>query len=659
MAALCVHVIFVLLAQLEQGPPPRGRRLCSVGHLPPRFTPEPVEAPGALDRIVRARSFERELVLLGTDGHYVHTAADTLRNLHAVGVAHVMTIVLQRSLCDELVALFAPAGCAWSTLFASGGSGHSTSGQLLGKGSGVARRHYLLHFALEARLNVLQLDLDTVFFDNPYVALHAIIPPGGGGLACHPTSQSIANGGLLYLAGASERPLLARMMREYLARLRRALDDPIAEAGRVLSVLGEMHLAADVLRAAPNGTAAVGGGGGADAASGGAGGAVMFSAEEREFISRTIGESIGNEQNTAHETIVSAIVGDYGRGLAPKSLRAASIAVATIVKEGRRSRGRGGKGMGEARIKALLAESERLIQRSDAVQRRCSAALRKRHQPYAPAALDGYRQLACGAHGLREELLRRRDRTGSWWALARPADERGPPCDHGCGVIALLPRWTYTMNNELIVELKMCAHVNCGRRRAPANGRLPDRRRLLAKGSGDGAAWWPLVAAHHLDKDEHRLLQARVLAQLLPLQSPADELAAAPVAIERAPAHVRARLHGIKSVKVPPGRRPAWSVAFDVCAKLRARGFNGTYPESGGRLANYSPGFVKDHREKWAVLCDSGPAATAMDDAAARGDATPVRRSYARMRVTAGESRWLSCLPRRVCELRGGPRREL
>jgi len=169
----------------------------SAGRLPP-FTllGADLEAPGVLRQVVDQVAFRRELIIAcgdGTAGASSSTALNTVLQLHALRLHHVLFISDSNASCYGLRAALPSLACVWSSRLPT----------TKPPNAGIAvelywsyafyfydiRKHYLAELTIELGVNVLQTDTDTMWLANPYPTLKRVF----GGQQVHTQTPLCSN----------------------------------------------------------------------------------------------------------------------------------------------------------------------------------------------------------------------------------------------------------------------------------------------------------------------------------------------------------------------------------------------------------------------------------------------------------------------------------
>ena len=152
----------------------------SAGKLPP-FTSfgVDVEAPGALAKVAQEISYKREIFLVCGDGsaYASPTALNTVLQLYALRIRHVLYMSDGPEACARLRRAVPSLACAWSSVINTSKPTHDSV--LVRKWWDMrfyfynVRKHILSRLAGELGYNVMQTDTDVAWFANPYPALKA------------------------------------------------------------------------------------------------------------------------------------------------------------------------------------------------------------------------------------------------------------------------------------------------------------------------------------------------------------------------------------------------------------------------------------------------------------------------------------------------------
>ncbi|KAG8460789.1 hypothetical protein KFE25_010844 [Diacronema lutheri] len=195
-------------------------RFCSVGKLAP-YRAGDFERPGELERAVRARSWEGELVLSYANAGGSAWVANLAFSLRDVGIEHFLLLMMSDGACANLFASAAALSCGWSS-WDMGGCKSEAESTGATERMWFIRHHYLARIIELGTVNVMALDGDVTVNAMPYALLHE---PGRLGdvhavvsLDNAPSALNV-NNGFLYLrrcapGGQVHRALLEILQRE-------------------------------------------------------------------------------------------------------------------------------------------------------------------------------------------------------------------------------------------------------------------------------------------------------------------------------------------------------------------------------------------------------------------------------------------------------------
>ena len=197
----------------------------SAGKLPPfaSFAVD-VEQPGALAKAASEIAYNREIILVCGDGsaYASPTALNTVLQLYALRLRHVLYLSDGPSACFRLRRAVPSLACAWSSILNTSKPAHDSV--LVRKWWDMrfyfynVRKHVLSRLAGELGYNVLQTDTDVAWFANPFPALKA------GALARHhlivQPDLPLANAGVLYAQSIKADAPAAWVLRELIERIR-------------------------------------------------------------------------------------------------------------------------------------------------------------------------------------------------------------------------------------------------------------------------------------------------------------------------------------------------------------------------------------------------------------------------------------------------------
>ena len=184
----------------------------SAGQLPP-FTSfgVDVEQPGALARVASQIAYKREIFLVCGDGsaYASPTALNTVLQLYALRIRHVLYMSDGPAACARLRRAVPTLACAWSSIINTSKPTHDSV--LVRKWWDMrfyfynVRKHLLSRLAGELGYNVMQTDTDVAWFANPYPALK-LGELGEHQLISQP-DLPLANAGVLYAQRSASRVL--------------------------------------------------------------------------------------------------------------------------------------------------------------------------------------------------------------------------------------------------------------------------------------------------------------------------------------------------------------------------------------------------------------------------------------------------------------------
>ena len=187
----------------------------SAGKLPP-FTSfgVDVEQPGALAKAASEIAYKKEIFLTCGDGsaYASPTALNTVLQLYALKIRHVLYISDGPAACARLRKAVPTLACAWSSIINTSKPTHDSV--LVKKWWDMrfyfynVRKHMLSRLAGELGYNVMQSDTDVAWFANPYPAFKE------GGLGEHQLiiqpDLPLANAGVLYAQRSTPTPTHSR-----------------------------------------------------------------------------------------------------------------------------------------------------------------------------------------------------------------------------------------------------------------------------------------------------------------------------------------------------------------------------------------------------------------------------------------------------------------
>lgn len=205
--------------------PPAAEEYESAGKLPP-FTEfgSDVEAPGVLERVASQISYKREIVLVCGDGsaYASPTALNTVLQLYALRIRHVLYMSDGPAACARLRRAVPSLACAWSSIINTSKPKHDSV--LVKKWWDMrfyfynVRKHMLSRLAGDLGYNVLQTDTDVAYFANPFPALKA------GAIGRHQLviqpDLPLANAGVMYAQRMRPTDAAAWVLRELITRIR-------------------------------------------------------------------------------------------------------------------------------------------------------------------------------------------------------------------------------------------------------------------------------------------------------------------------------------------------------------------------------------------------------------------------------------------------------
>ena len=136
-----------------------------------------VEKPGALAKAAAEISYKREIFLVCGDGsaYASPTALNTVLQLYALRIRHVLYMSDGPAACARLRHAVPTLACAWSSVVNTSKPTHDSV--LVKKWWDMrfyfynVRKHLLSRLAGELGYNVMQTDTDVAWFANPYPAL--------------------------------------------------------------------------------------------------------------------------------------------------------------------------------------------------------------------------------------------------------------------------------------------------------------------------------------------------------------------------------------------------------------------------------------------------------------------------------------------------------
>jgi hypothetical protein len=207
----------------------------SAGLLPP-FTSfgADLEAPGMLQRVVGEVAFARELIMVcgdGAPGASSATALNTVMQLHALRLHHVLFISDSNASCHALRAALPRLACVWSSRLPT--SQPPNAGLAVQRFWGFAfyfynlRKHYLAKMAIELGLNVLQTDTDAAWLANPYPALKGVYRQQQ---IVAMKDRPMVNAGVFYVQNVRDGDGAAWVLRELSRRIHLFMFHPEAVA---------------------------------------------------------------------------------------------------------------------------------------------------------------------------------------------------------------------------------------------------------------------------------------------------------------------------------------------------------------------------------------------------------------------------------------------
>ena len=205
--------------------PPTAEEYESAGKLPP-FTEfgSDVEAPGVLERVASQVSYKREIVLVCGDGsaYASPTALNTVLQLYALRIRHVLYMSDGPAACARLRRAVPSLACAWSSIINTSKPKHDSV--LVKKWWDMrfyfynVRKHMISRLAGDLGYNVLQTDTDVAWFANPFPALKAGVI-GRHQLVIQP-DLPLANAGVMYAQRMRPTDAAAWVLRELITRIR-------------------------------------------------------------------------------------------------------------------------------------------------------------------------------------------------------------------------------------------------------------------------------------------------------------------------------------------------------------------------------------------------------------------------------------------------------
>ena len=198
----------------------------SAGKLPP-FTSfgADIEQPGALAKAAAEIAYKKEIFLVCGDGsaYASPTALNTVLQLYALRIRHVLYMSDGPEACARLRRAVPTLACAWSSIINTSKPAHDSV--LVRKWWDMrfyfynVRKHILSRLAGELGYNVMQTDTDVAWFANPYPALkHG--PMGEHQLISQP-DLPLANAGVVYAQNIkSKSDPAAWVLNELIERIR-------------------------------------------------------------------------------------------------------------------------------------------------------------------------------------------------------------------------------------------------------------------------------------------------------------------------------------------------------------------------------------------------------------------------------------------------------
>ena len=140
-----------------------------------------LEAAGAFEAALAARSARREVILALSDGNNLHWAHNLVLNLAALGLHNHLLIASSAAVCSDFAARSALCGCGHSSYLRRGSSAAVTRGL---ERWGIAadspyhlwwQRWRYLGRAVALGYGVLSVDTDVSFRHDPYALLHGAL----------------------------------------------------------------------------------------------------------------------------------------------------------------------------------------------------------------------------------------------------------------------------------------------------------------------------------------------------------------------------------------------------------------------------------------------------------------------------------------------------
>jgi hypothetical protein len=187
-----------------------------------------------LQQVVGEISFERELIMVcgdGAPGASSATAINTVMQLHALRLHHVLFISDSNASCYAMREALPRLACVWSSRLPT--SKPPNAGLAVQLYWGFAfyfydiRKHYLARMTIELWINVLQTDTDAVWLANPYPALKGIY---AGQQIVTMEDRPMVNAGVLYVQNVREGDGAAWVLRELSRRIHLFMFQPEAVA---------------------------------------------------------------------------------------------------------------------------------------------------------------------------------------------------------------------------------------------------------------------------------------------------------------------------------------------------------------------------------------------------------------------------------------------
>lgn len=205
----------------------------SASRLPP-FTEfgADLNVPGTLERVVSQIAYRGEVILVCGDAAPTASSANglnTVLQLYALRLHHVLYISDSRSSCDRLRDAVPSLACVWSSRLSPAKP----------KGGGLCvelywgyafyfydlRKHYAARMAIDLGINVLQTDTDVVWLANPYPALKRVY---GGQQIVAMQDRPMINAGVFYAQNVREGDGAAWVLRELARRIHEFILHPEA-----------------------------------------------------------------------------------------------------------------------------------------------------------------------------------------------------------------------------------------------------------------------------------------------------------------------------------------------------------------------------------------------------------------------------------------------